>query len=528
MRMSRREFLLYAGAVASTLAGVSVLGCAQRGAEITQTAYKETVVMAYGKDHRLKGGKWGIGFFPKVNTLEKLVEYDLKHDRCRPYLAEKWEIEAGGKKITFVLKKNIKFSDGEELTSDAVKFTVLWLAKNHPLGSETFESADIVDDYTVTVRYKEAGFFNLAKMAEFHMSVMSPKSVKPEGDVGGEFVIPIGTGPLKVADYKEDQYAVYEPNTYWYERFGIKPKFKKLVVKFVKDEDTRVLALRSGEVDLISDYSHGGSDYTPRNQLGPLQREGFKVFKRIEPLTWVIAFNYRREPFSDVRMRKAIDLAVNRDDVAKIFDNQVQPARTLFVEDAPGVKEAKAQGIIYKYEPEEARKLVEDVGYDGQLSFIVDKSQGDQILVAQLIQQQLRAIGLNVKLEVLESGVYKQRRNNWDYDMRLYYIGGTDRRFYLRMYWRFHPDSTWSAYVSDRTGELCRKILEEFDAAKRKQYLIEFYKAMYDEHGVVPLYFDVMTVVGSRNLDATWDEIFKLPNGYEVGEPMFYAVGVKE
>ena len=531
--LTRRDFIKYTGITATTLLGMGFLGCVRRESKPTETStstkvYKEEFVLGYGKDHRLKGGKWGVGFFPKVNTLEKLVEYDLKNDEYIPYLAKKWDTESNGRVITFELNKGIKFSDGTELMADAVKFTVLWLAKNHPLGSETFESAEIVDDYTVTIKYKEDGFFNLAKMAEFHMSIMSPKSVKPEGDPKGEFVFPIGTGPLKVVDYKEDQYAVYEPNPYWYERFGLKPKFTRFIVKIIKDEDTRVMALRSGEVNAISDYSHGGSDYTPRNQLGVLKKEGYKVFKRYEPLTWVIAFNYKKEPFSDVKLRKAVDLAVNRDEVVKIFDNQVLPAKMLFIEDAPGIKEAKAQGVVYEYKPDEAKRIVEENDYKGlEVTMIVDKAQGDQILVSQLIQQQLNDVGLNVNLEILESGAYKQKRDSGDYDLRLYYIGGTDRRFYMRMYWRFYPGNKWSAYVSDKTGELCKKILKEFDKEKRKQYLIEFYKAIYEEHGVVPLYFDIMTVVTAKNVDASYDVLFKWPNGIEIGEPLFYGVGVK-
>ncbi len=524
MKISRRDFIRYASATTATLLGVSLLGCSTK--QTAESGKKlSTVVMGYGKDHKLKGGKWGIGFFPKVNTLEKLVEYDLRRDEYRPLLSEKWEIDGDGRSITFVVKKGVKFSDGSELKADAVKFTVLWLANNHPLGRETFESADVVDDYTVTIHYKNAEFFNLAKMAEFHMSIMSPKSVRPEGDVGGEWVLPIGTGPLKVADYKEGEYAIYEPNIYWYDRFGMEPKFERLVVKFIKDEDTRVMALRSGEVDCISDYCHGGSDYTPRNQLAPLRKDGYKVFKREEPLTWVIAFNYMQEPFSDVALRKVVDLAIDRDEIVKIFNNEVQPARTLFIEEAPGVKEAKDQGVVYRSNPEEARKIVNEEGYRGEkLRLIIDKAQGDQVLVGQLVQNELNDVGLSVDLEVLESGAYKEKMDSGDYDMRLYYIGGTDRRFYMRLYWRFHPETSWKVYESEKTGELCRSILREFDGEKRKQLLIEFYKTVYEERGVVPLYFDIMTVVTSQKMDITWDKIFKWPNGYEVGEPLFYGV----
>ncbi len=527
--LTRREFIKYVALGSASI----LLGCAKRGAvtpKVTPTApkFKADFVLGYGKDHKLKGGKWGVGFFPKVNTLEHLVEYDLKSDRCVPFLAKRWDIEKNGKTITFELNRGIKFSDGSELNAEAVKFTVEWLAKNHPLGIETFEGADVVDEYTVAIRYKEEGFFNLVKMAEFHMAIMSPKSVKPEGDPNGTFVWPIGTGPLKAVDYKENQYAIYEPNPYWYERFGLKPKFKRFVVKIIPDEDTRVMALRSGDVDAISDYVHGGGEYTPRNQLGVLKRDGYEVYKKVEPLTWIIAFNYKKEPFNDLNLRKAVDLAINRDELIKIFDNQVLPAKTLFMDDAPGVKEAKAQGIVYEYKPDEAKRIVEEGGYKGlNVDMIVDKAQSDQVLVGQYIQQKLKQIGINVNLQVLESGAYKQKRDSGEYDMRLYYIGGTNRRFYMRMYWRFYPGCKWSAYVSERTGELCKKILKEFDEKKRRQYLVEFYKAMHDEHGVVPLYFDIMTVVASPKVVVDPNDIFRWPNGIEVGEPLFYDFGVR-
>jgi len=522
--LTRRDFIKYAAVGTATLAGVSFLGCTQKEVEpvVTETEvetkYKDTFVLGEGKDHRLHGGKWGIGFFPKIHVLERLVEYDMKNDRLVPSLAEKWDFEQDGKVIVFQLKKGVKFSDGTELNANAVKFTMdRLIAKEHSLRPE---KAEVLDEYTVAIHFKDAEFFNLTKMAEFHLSIMAPTSVSPEGDPAGELVKSIGTGPFKVVDYKEEQYAIYEPNPYWYERRGIEPKFKRFVVKIIPDEETRVMALRSGEVDAISDYSHGGSAYTPRNQLNILASDGFKVYKRNIPLTWIIAFNYEKEPFNDSNIRKAVSLAVDRDEIVKIFDNQVRPAwNGMFVPEAPGMTKA---GISYEYNPDKARQILADEDREGlEVSFIVDKGQGDQILVAQLIQHQLKEVGFNVNLDVLESGAYRQKRDAGDYDMRLYYIGGTDRRFYLRLYWRFHPDTKWKAYLSSRTGELCKAALKEFDAVKREQYLIELYKALYEEMGIVPLYHDIMTVVTSPKVEASSEQLF------EMAEPFFYGVGVR-
>ncbi len=524
--ITRREFMKYAAAGCAFAVGISLAGCMKKesGKEgvsqgTSAVVYKDEFILGYGKDHKLKGGKWGIGFFPKIHVLERLVEYDLAKDEFIPSLAKKWEFENNGKYIIFELKNGIKFSDGSELNANAVKFNVEWLKRNHPLGKETFEGSDVIDEYTVLIKYKDESFFNLAKMAEFHMSIMSPNSVIPAGSPDGKLNLPIGTGPFKVADYKEDSYAIYEPNKYWYSRYGIEPKFKRFIVKIIKDEDTRIMALRSGEVDAISDYSHGGSDYTPRNILNVLKKEGFIVYKRIIPLTWIIAFNYEKEPFSNLEARKVVDLSINREEIVKIFDSQVVPAKTLFIEDAPGIKEANC---VYVFNPEKARAIAEEFGIKGtNVEMIVEREQNDQILVGQLIQQQLKNVGIDVKLSVLESGAYKEKRDSGDYDMRLYYIGGTDRRFYMRLFWRFHPETKWKVYTSEKTGSLCDKILKEFDKNKRKQLLIEFYKAIYEEHGVVPLYFDIMTAVMRKNVVAEYSDVFMY------AEPMFHAVGVK-
>ena len=109
--------------------------------------------------------------------------------------------------------------------------------------------------------------------------------------------------------------------------------------------------------------------------------------------------------------------------------------------------------------------------------------------------------------------------------MRLYYIGGTDKRFYLRMFWRFYPGGKWNAYESEKVGELCKKILEnpeDIDKNNREKDLMEFYKTLYGEMGVVPLYHDVMTAVMSPKVDANQDELFKM------AEPQFYCVGVRK
>jgi len=489
-------------------------GCIGEKGKTGTGKYKDVFVLGDGKDHRLKSGKWGIGFFPKIHVLERLVEYDMSNDRYVPSLAESWEIK--DRKIIFHLKRGIKFSDGTPFNAKAVKFSLDRMIANKESLAKDIENVEVIDEYTVAVTFKEGKFFNLAKFGEFHFGIMAPTSVTPAGDPNGTFVKPIGTGPFKVISYKEEQEVIYEPNEYWYKRKGIKPKFKKFIVKIIPDDETRVMALRSGEVDAITDFIHGGDPYTPRNQLPVLEREGYKIYKRNVPITWIIAFNYQKEPMSDPEIRKAFNLAINRQEIKKLFEGYVRAAdKGMFAPEVPGMKEAE---IEYEYNPEKAKEILK--GKRVKLDFIVSKGENDQILVAQLLKEQLKKAGFDVNLRILEPGAYRQERKSGNYDIRLYYIGGTDRRFYLRLYWRFDPEREWKAYSSDRVGKLCRDVLKEFDSSKRKEKLIEMYRAIYNESGVAPLYHDMMTVITRDNVD--------VGNLFEMPEPNFAYVGVKK
>jgi len=510
VRLTRRDFVKYTGFGAASLLGMSFLGC------MTKETTKDTLIIGYAEDLKLRGDPAKIDrSIPKFCVLERLIEYDLSSDDFVPSLAKKWDVESGGKRIVFELKKGILFSDGAEMDANAVKFTYdILVVRKHSVAPR---SVEVIDDHTVAFNFDEAWVLNFAKLQDVHgLGVMSPKSVKPEGDPNGTLVDLIGTGPFKVVEYVENQYTVLEPNRYWFEQTGLEPKIKKLIVKVIPDEDTRVLALRSGEVDVLIDNYHGGYDYTPRNQLSALKKDGFKILTKNIPYTWIVVFNYRKEPFNDIEMRRAVNYAINRDEIAKIFDGWVRPAwNGMFPPEVPGMAEAN---IRYEYNPEKAKEIVN--GKDvGEITLIVNKSQSDQILVAQLVQQQLKNVGLNIKLETLEKGVYKQKRNSGDYNLRIYYIGGSERTFYMRIFWRFlPPEKPWKVYMSDNVTEKAIAVVKEFDKTKRRQKFIEFYKALYEEAGVAPLYYEVVAVAEKPNVEGI---------KFEYSEPRFYSTYVK-
>ena len=507
-------------AVCLVLLSSIMVGCIERETQepaATTTQVEQVLTIGYAGDLKLSGDPSKISrSIPKFVVLERLLDYNLGKDDFVPSLAERWDIKDGGKTIVFHLKRGIMFSDGTTMDANAVKFTYDLLALKNP--DLAPKSSEIIDNYTIAFHFDEGLILNLARLQDVHgLGIMSPNSVEPRGDLNGTLKTLIGTGPFKVVEYKKDQYGVFEPNSYWYKRMGLTPKIKKLVVKTIPDEDTRVMALRSGDVDVLIDEYHGGYDYTPRNQLSGLVKDGLKVYPKNLPFTWELMLNYRKEPFNDVRVRKAVGYAINRDEIVKILGGWVRPADTgIFPPEAPGIKKA---GIKYEYNPEKAKEILKELGKEGMtVNLIVDESQGDQILLAQLIQQQLKDVGINVNLDVLERGAYSEKRNSGNYDMMIYYFGGSERCFYMRIFWRFLPPDKPYKYMKPEVVKIAQEIVKEFNKTTREQKFIELYRTFHDEMGVVPLYHEMVTVVANPKVE---NIIF------EHSEPKFYAVSIK-
>ncbi len=498
-----------------------MVGCIERKEqEGVTSASSQILTIGYGRDTNVESPKM-MGFMPEMMVLERLIEY--RDGKILPELASSWDIKDNGRTIIFHLRSGIKFSDGQPFTADDVKFTferLKALKYYHWTEADRIDSIEVIDPHTIAFHYKEGkeGYIALTAFGEYHCSIMSPASVEPKGDVKGKIVNPIGTGPWKVAEYVKDQYTIFVPNELYR---GEKPKLDKIIVKDIPDAETRVLALRSGDVDMIVDYYHGGSRYTPRNSLEPLKSAGFNVFKCEMPMTTVIVFNYHKKPWDDVRVRKAVNYAIDKEGVSALFDNWVAPAKHgLYGVKGPYIKESNVEE--YPYDVNIARNLLEEAGYkELEADLILKGENPDEVKLGEFIQAQLKKAGINVKLDVLEGGAYNERRNKGDYDLRIYYIGGPERRSYTRTDGRFNPDAPEFKYGAYDDPELTRVLkiaVSSFNDSERRKAFKEFYQLLHDKAGVVPLYYDAVFIVANKKVRGV---------KYVSSEPRFTGVWIE-
>ncbi|MDP2753123.1 MAG: ABC transporter substrate-binding protein [Nitrospirota bacterium] len=504
------------GIIALSLVLCSLMGCVEQN----HNSKEQILTIGYGKDTNVASPKM-MDFMPEMMVLERLIEY--RDGEVLPSLATSWEIKDNGKTIVFHLKKDIKFSDGSPFTAEDVKFTfdrAIVQKSFHWTEADRIKSIEVIDPLTIAFHYENGkeGYIALFAFGEYHCSIMSPVSVEPKGNISGKIVNPIGTGQWKVDEYVKDQHTIFVRNENYHSE---KPKLDKIIIKVIPDAETRVLALRSGEIDMIVDYYHGGSSYTPRNLLEPLKSEGFNVIKNEMPMTMIINFNYKKEPWNDVRVRKAVNYAIDKDEVSVLFDNWVNPAKHgLYSEQGPYIKEANVEA--YPNDINKAKTLLKNAGY-GELKadFILQGENPDEVKLGELIQAQLKKIDIQVKLSVLEGGAYSERRNKGDYDLMINYIGGAERRSYTRTDGRFNPNAPefkYGAYDDPELTDILEKAVSSFDGNERQKEFKQFYQLLHEKAGVVPLYYDAVFIVADKKVQGI---------KYVSSEPCFSGVWIE-
>jgi peptide/nickel transport system substrate-binding protein len=316
-------------------------------------------------------------------------------------LAEKWTSSPDGKVWTFQLRKGVKFHrDYGELTAEDVVFS-LQRAMNPKTSAFSSDFAGVktieaVNPSTVKITLTDPVPFFLGLVSNYHAGmIVSKKAVEKMGD---KFITnPIGTGPFMFEEYKAKQYVSCVAHKQY---FRGAPKIDKIIYRYIPSTSSRELAFRSGEIDLF---------YGDRDQRWIERMRGYKdtvvdVFGPGEHRD--LHLNMTIKPFDDVRVRRAVAHAINRDEMGQFLGKDVaEPAWSIVPN---GYLGQTTEGIPkYEYNPEKAKALLKEAGYPGGFSTKVMITNVESLLKPmQIIQEQLRKVGIQIELEVLEHATW--------------------------------------------------------------------------------------------------------------------------
>ncbi len=355
-----------------------------------------------------------------------------------PGLAISWEAAEGGKTWVFRLREGVKFHDGTPFNAAAVVFSY---QKNSYAGQtvlRALERVEAVDDYTVQFILKRPMPLPYY-LTHIGWPIMSPSCI----DEAGKFSGPVGTGPFEFDRQRADQEVILIRNDdYW----GGPSRLEQVSFKIVPDAGARVIALESGELDMIIKV--------PESDVARLVKTpNITVHRRLSTFTDFLQFNCERPPFDDIRLRQAVAAAIDTEQLtAEILEGVGQPARGRPF--APIMAYSNPDLDLIEYDRAAAREQLAEAGWqDRDGDGIVEKAgtpltarlllnPGANVasgarfpLMAEAIQAQLRSVGIDVQIQLLERGAFLDAEARGEFEMLLrtghYVWGAYPRHFFL-------------------------------------------------------------------------------------------------
>jgi len=316
-----------------------------------------------------------------------------------PWLVESWEQSKDGKSWTLKIRKGMKFTDGTPVNAEAVRFSMERFRK-HSIGKATLAIVDsiaTVDESTLRVTTK-APYAPLINTLGYHWIVVySEAQIKKVGD-DNVHTAPIGSGPFKFVHHKRGQEVRLEANEqYW----AGKPKLKTVISRPYPDAGARMLALESGDVDLIFQV-------LPQEAARLAKNPNLVVYTPPSARVIWLYLNTQREPFKDKRVRQALYYAIDREAIVKnLFAGTAKRLHSPGPAGSYGYTEAYDR---YAYDPEKAKRLLREAGQPN-LTFAMHHTPGRYLLSGQVleaIQGYLRQVGVTMRVVDLEWGTLSQ------------------------------------------------------------------------------------------------------------------------
>ncbi len=421
-----------AGNAAETTAAAGAENSAAASEAGASEAKEELVFVNYRDIRDLNPHLYAGEMYAQEMLYETLV--NITADGYEGCLAESWDISDDGKTYTFHIRDGVKFSDGEVCDANAIKanFDAIIENKDRHTWLEMMNllvGVSAPDDKTFVIELSEPYYPLLTELGVTRpFAMISPKAMK-DGSTKDGVNAYIGTGPYVLTDFVTDEYAVFEANeNYW----GEQPKIKKITVKVIPDNQTRILALEKGEIDMI--FGKNMIDADAINQY--TGNDKFTVSLSDPTSTRQIVLNTTRDVLADKEVRQALQHATNKQTISEgIFYGLEQPADTLFAKTVPY---CDIDLEPYAYDVELAQSMLDEAGWvvgsdkirekDGQklnIDLLYNSDSVTEKAIAEYLQSEYQKIGIALNIHGEEEQSYRDNMKAGNFDMVFNICWGT-------------------------------------------------------------------------------------------------------
>jgi len=456
--------------------------------------------LCYAQEKPKYGGTFIVGAGSDPTTLNLATTYNIMDTLAvssvysllvklddelnpRPDLAESWKVSDDGLTYTFNLVRNATWHDGRPFTSSDVKFTFSdVLLKHHPRGAvvlKAVESIETPDPHTVVFKLKHP-YDPLMKFMGNEAFIIAKHLYENTDILKNPYNLkPVGTGPFTFKEWKKGSHLILERNPTYF-RKG-KPYLDKIIVKIVPDASSRMIAFEAKEIDYLY-YVNLPSSEVSRIKNKP----GFVVSSKgheVGPSIMMMAFNLRKAPFNNLKLRQAIAHAIDRQYIEEKADYGLgKPAIGPI---ASATRWAFNPNVTqYDFNPRKAEQLLDEAGYprgsDGtrfKTSIIADRGDFLYAKTAEIIRDYLGKVGIPAELKLLDrSSMIDASYIRWDFDLQVHGLGtGPDpaiavARTYVSTNIKSIPFANNAGYSNKEVDELFALAERAPTVKKRAEY----------------------------------------------------------
>jgi peptide/nickel transport system substrate-binding protein len=405
----KRGTLIVAVLLFAVSLGSLLIGCQKKAEEVTgKPADKDTIVIAFPSDARSLDPH-DTNDQPSARVMKQLYD-TLMHQAPDLSISKGLVKEYNVVSPTlyeFELVKGVKFHNGEELKASDVKFTFERMReKNAPAAFlvAALDKVTVTGDYTFTMELKYPFGPFITHLAHTATSILNEKAVTEGGENYNR--APVGTGPFSFVEWRPGDVIRLER----YEDYYKGPaKSAKITFRIIPENAQRAIAIETAEADLAYDVD-------PRDFFNLESQDGIVGLQDRGLSTAYLGFNVEKKPFDDVRVRQAINYALDTEQAIEVvwMGAAITPKSPL----APNVQFARDDLDGYNYDPEKAKELLAEAGYaDGFTTTLWTNDNPIRMRYAEIFQEQLRQVGIETTIEVLEWAAYLNRTAAGEHDM---------------------------------------------------------------------------------------------------------------
>jgi len=388
----------------------SILAACSPGTTEPADTQEKVLVVGFERDaETLNHIKTGWYSDALVYLYDRLIsrDYDFNYE---PGLAESWETSEDGLVWTFHLRKDVTFHNGNPLTANDVKWTldtILDPETASPAQSDfaAIAGVDVIDDHTVDIILKTPFPNLLFVLSNTAAGIINQEAYEQYGDEYGVKYV-IGTGPYMFEEWRQGDEIVltknpeYDWGPAWMANTG-PSKIDKIILKTIPDENSRLMELLAGNVHILRDV--------PATFVDKVADEPDVTIHRGEATKLgYLAYATDKAPFNDLRVRQAINHAINKEEIITyVFRGIGTPAHGYLPPALKSEYYADSEKDGYAYDVERAKALLAEAGYaDGLNVKLAAENSTEYSRLAEVLQSQLKAVGINADLQLYDSSSY--------------------------------------------------------------------------------------------------------------------------